>query len=172
MKLAADEVRMRREFDHLHQRVVGREPAEAHPVLDQRIAVPIRHLIAMTVPFADFRLTVHFGGLRSALQAARIRAEAHRASHVGHVTLRIHQRNHRIAALWRELARMTVVEAQHVARELDDRNLHAEADSEERNRQLTRRTNRLDHPFHAAHAEAARDEQSVIGRENLARLLG
>src|SRR4029078_10984839 len=75
--------------------------------------------------------------------------------------LRFHERDHRVVALRGELRRMTVVEAANVARELDDRRLHAEADAEERQARLARAANRFDHPFHAAHAEAAGNEESV-----------
>jgi hypothetical protein len=65
---------------------------------------------------------------------------------------------------------VTVVETHHVARELDDRHLHAEADAEERCPGLARRPDGLHHALDAAHAEAARHEHAVeAGRSSRAR---
>jgi hypothetical protein len=46
---------------------------------------------------------------------------------------------------------VAVVESDDVTRELDDGDLHAETDAEERQPRLARGANRLDHAFHAAH---------------------
>src|SRR5207249_11752004 len=55
-----------------------------------------------------------------------------------------------------------------VTGEFDDRRLKTEADSEERQLVLARPADRLEHPFHAAHAEAPGHEQSVVRGEELA----
>ena len=52
-------------------------------------------------------------------------------------------------------------DAADVARELDDRDLHAEADAEERQAVLAGLADRLDHALDAAHAEPAGNEQAV-----------
>ena len=132
MELAADEPRMIRQLDDLDELAVGREAAQLHAVLDEQLAVLVRDFITMAMALAHLRLAVDLGGARAARQPARIRAEAHRAAHVRHVLLRFHQRDDGIVALRRELRRVAVVEAADVARELDDRRLHAEANAEER----------------------------------------
>src|SRR5438093_696988 len=53
--------------------------------------------------------------------------------------------------------------------ELDDRRLQSQADPEEGELVLARPTDRLEHAFHAAHAEAPGHQQSVIRAEQLAR---
>ena len=58
----------------------------------------------MAMALADLGLAVDLGGARAAREPARIRAEAHRAAHVGDVLLRLHERDDRIVALGRELA--------------------------------------------------------------------
>src|SRR5690606_20264579 len=70
------------------------------------------------------------------------------------------------------LAGVTVVETEHVARELDDGHLHAEADAEERQLHFARGTNGFHHTFHATHTESAGHEQPIMARENFPRLFG
>src|SRR5258708_4722937 len=82
--------------------------------------------------------------------------------------VRAHQRDHRILALGRELARVGIRNLADVARELDDRGLEAEANPEERQFVLARPANRLEHPFDATYAEPARDQQPVVVGEQLA----
>ena len=82
-----------------------------------------------------------------------------------------HQRDDRVVALRRKLARVTVVKANHVARELDDRGLHSEADAEERQPGLARVADRLEHSFDSANSESARNENAVKVGEQLAGLL-
>ena len=60
-----------------------------------------------------------------------------------------------------ELERVRALEAEHVAGELDDRHLQAEADPEERDLVLARVADREDLALGAAHAEAARDQDRV-----------
>src|SRR4051812_26477176 len=142
VELTAHEPRMIRELDHLHELSIRREPAELHAVLHEQVAIRIRHLVAMTVPLTHFSHTVHLSGARAAREPAWVRAESHGAAHVGDVLLRLHERDDWVVALRRELARVAVVEPAHVARELDDRRLHAETDTEERHRVLARVANR------------------------------
>src|SRR4029453_9361560 len=66
---------------------------------------------------------------------------------------------------------MAVIETKYVARKLDDRRLHAEADAEERETCLACRADRFDHAFDSAHTETAGDKQTVICAEDLARPL-
>jgi hypothetical protein len=65
-----------------------------------------------------------------------------------------------------------VFEAADVARELDDRGLHAEADPEERHAGLARVANGFDHAFDTAHAEATGHEERVTLAQHFFRARG
>src|SRR6185437_15285081 len=80
--------------------------------------------------------------------------------------LLLHERDHRVAALGGELAGVAVREPDHVPGELDDRDLHAQADAEEGHASLPRAPDRFDHAVDAAHPEAARYEQPVVSAED------
>ena len=71
------------------------------------------------------------------------------------------QRNDRMRCLGIELRAVRVGKSGAMARELDHRELHAEADAEIRNAVLAREADRLDLAFDAALAEAARHEDRV-----------
>src|SRR5687768_11837092 len=131
MELTADEPWMIGELDDLDERAVRAHPTQSEPVLDERVPILVRYFIAVAVPLADLGHAVHLGRLAAAREPTRVRSQPHRAAHVGDVLLGFHQADHRVLALRRELARMTVVELEHVARELDDRHLHPETDTEE-----------------------------------------
>ena len=66
-----------------------------------------------------------------------------------------------------ELGRVRALEPRDAARVLDDRELHAEADPEERDLVGARVADRLDLPLGAAVAEATGDEDGVDAREEL-----
>src|SRR5687768_11102915 len=83
------------------------------------------------MPLTDLWRPIDGGSLRADTQLTRVRAEPHCPAHVGDVLLAFHQRDHGVVALRSELTRMTVGETDHVARELDDRGLHPEADTKE-----------------------------------------
>src|SRR4030095_14375343 len=154
--VAADEPRMIAELHDLDKRAIRAQAAQSQAVLDERVAILVRYLVAVSVPLAHLRNPVDLGSLAAACETARIRAESHGAAHVGHVLLRLHEADDGVLALRSELARVAVVEPEHVARKLDDRRLHSQADAEERESCLARRPDRLDHALHASHAKAAR----------------
>src|SRR6266566_5614794 len=132
MELAPDVPGMRLQLDHLYQRSVGRQAAEIQSMLDELIAVFVVDLVPMAMALADLWNAVDRGGLGSHSQSARVCPEPHRAAHVGHVLLVLHQRNDRVIAFGCKLAGMAVGQADDVASELDDRGLHSEADPEKR----------------------------------------
>src|SRR6266571_4877521 len=84
MELAADEPRMLRILDDLHQLAIGTDAAQAQSMLDELIAIRVGDFVAVPMPLADFGEAVHLGHLRAARQPRGIRAEPHRAAHVGH----------------------------------------------------------------------------------------
>src|SRR5690606_33797044 len=106
-----------------------------------------------------------------ALELAALRPEPHRAAEIGVRAALLHapalvlpfgdQRDHGIRRRAVDLRRLRVLQAEHVPRILDDRDLHAEADAEVRDALLACEAHRLDLPFDAALAEAARDEDRI-----------
>src|SRR4051812_35896692 len=96
VELAPDEPGMIHELDDFYQLPIRRQAAELHPVLDEHVAIRIRDLISMTMALTDLGLSVNLCGARATRESAGVRAEAHRAAHVGHVLLRFHQRDNRI----------------------------------------------------------------------------
>ena len=97
----------------------------------------------------------------SVVQLHRVGAEPHRAAHVVDLLLLRQQVDHGVGRLGIELGRVRAVHADHVAREVDDRELHAEADAEERDAALARDPRGVDLALDAAHAEAAGDQDAV-----------
>src|SRR5450759_2372142 len=106
VELAANEPRMRLQLHHLDERSIRRKTAQVESVLDELIAVLVIDLVAMPMALADLWRAIDRGGLRSSSESARIRPETHRAAHVGDVLLVFHQRDDRIVALGRKLARV------------------------------------------------------------------
>src|SRR6267143_7135848 len=168
MELAADEPRMVGQFDHLDQLAVRRQSRRAQTVLRQHVAVGVRHLVPVAMALAHLRRVVGLRDTRTRTEPAGIVTEPHRAAHLLDAFLRAHQRDHRVFAFGGELARVRVGDLADVTRELDDRGLETEADPDERQLVLARPADRLEHPFHAAHAEATGHEQSIVRGEELA----
>src|SRR5688500_8646711 len=115
-------------------------------MLDERIAIRVRHLVAMTMALTYLRRSVDLRSARPRSKSAGVRTETHCPAHVGEMLLRFHQRYHGVPTFWCELARVRVVEADHVPRELDDCALHPEAYAEERKSGLAGVANGFEHP--------------------------
>src|SRR5687768_947708 len=161
VELTAEEPRVLRILDDLDELAVRADAGETHPMFGKGVAKAVGDLVTVAMPLADLRNAIHFGRFRSAVQARGIRPQAHRSSHVRHVLLRLHERDHGVVALGGELGRMTVFQAADVARELDDRRLHPETDAEERQRRGPGMTYGLHHAVDSTHAEAAGHQQPV-----------
>ena len=75
-------------------------------------------------------------------------------------------------AVRRELRRVTLRQTGDMACELDDGDLHAEADSEVRNAQFACGADRLYHAFNSTHAEPTRHQQAVeLAEQRACRLV-
>jgi hypothetical protein len=151
-------------------------PEHTSPSLEL-LAVGVVELVAVAVPLEHLLPPVHLARERPVLQHARVVAEPHRAALPGDVLLLLHQMDHRVRRLRIDLRRVRAVEPDHVARELDHRHLHAEADAEERPLLLARVAHRRDLALGAAVAEAHRHEDRVgagdaLGQPVLLDLLG
>src|ERR1700691_2317982 len=169
MELNADEPGMVGEFDDLGQRAVGRHAGKPHSGLFQPGFVVDVDLVAVAVALADLGLAVDLGDAAAGQKLRRISAEAHGATQIA-VDLALFQRvalhpfgheaDHRLGA-GTELGRARAVQAREMARRLDHRHLHAEADAEIRYFPVPREPCRLDLALGAAFAEAARNQNAV-----------
>ena len=105
-------------------------------------------------------MAVDFLRHRPARDLRRPGAEAHARAFLFHIALFVEQADHRLGGIFFELGAVRALDAADVARELDRRHLHAEAETEERHLVLARELRRLDFSFHAALAEAARNQDA------------
>ncbi len=140
---------------------VRRESREPHAVRLDALAIRVVELEAMAMALGDLLLAVDLGGERPVAEHARIRAEPHRPALLVEPFLRRHQIDHGMRRFRIDLRGVGAVEPAHVARELDHRHLHAEADAEERHVLLARVAHRCDLALGAALAEARRHEDAV-----------
>src|SRR5438034_17062 len=70
VELAADEPRMVRQLDDLHQGTVGREARAAHPVLAELVAIGVGHFVAVAVPLAHLAGAIGLRRARAGPEAA------------------------------------------------------------------------------------------------------
>ena len=136
VELAADEVRVVRQLDHLDQ-PAGRAtaPESTMPWLLERLAVVVVDLVAVAVALADLGRRRRPSAARDARRRARTGYAPRRivAALVGDVALVGHQVDDRVRrAPDRTRSSSRPSRPHDVARELDHRHLHAEADAEER----------------------------------------
>lgn len=87
MELGGDEVRVIREFDHLHQLVVGRDSRQPEAGSLEVVAIAVVHLVSMSVPLVHDGLPVEGAGDGVFGQPGRIEAEAHCSTLVLDVSL-------------------------------------------------------------------------------------
>ena len=123
------------------------------------------------MPLVDDLLAVDRGGLGPGCELGRVEAQAHRPALVLHVPLVRHEVDDRMLGEHVELGRIGVLRADHVPRELDDRALQAQAQTQVRDAPLTRVVGGQDLAFDAAMAEAARDEHAGDTRQSICDVL-
>ena len=146
-------------------------PETTRPASTSCGPILVVHLVAVPVTLVDDRLAVGLVRARAFGELDRLRAEAHRAAEVLDLLLLGQQVDHGMRRLRIHLGRVGAFEAEHVARELGDRDVHAEADAEVRDLALARDAAGEDLSLPAARAEAAGDEHAVDLLEELRRLL-
>ena len=115
----------------------------------------------MTVTLGNLRRAIEGVGLRTVTQYARVCAETHRTAEIGDALLLRHQVDDRMLRVRIELRRVGICPAEHIPCELDDRDLHTEADAEVRNLMLTRVLCRHDHPLDSTGTETARNQDAI-----------
>src|SRR5262245_11686413 len=107
----------------------------------------VRHLVAMAVALADAPRAIDALCDGAAADLARVGAEAHGAALVDYAVLVGHQIDDRGVAVLVELARVGALHLADVARELHHRELHPQADAEERDLLLARVADGVDLPL-------------------------
>src|SRR5207302_9299873 len=147
----------------------GRHGAKAHAVLLEPSPIGGVDLVAVAVAFGNLGGAVDAGGLAAALEHRRIGAEPHGAAEIAVTAAPVqlvafhpfgHQPDHRLGG-GAELGRIGLADAAQIARRLDHRHLHAEADAEIRHVPLARELCRPDLAFGAALAKAAGHQNAV-----------
>src|SRR5258706_4802374 len=171
MELAADEPGMRRQLDHLAQLLPLGEAGDAQALVLQALNVLVVDLVAMTMALVDHVRAVDLAREAPGLERSALSAQTHRPAEIGLLVTALdpavavlpfgHERNHRVERVAVEFGRVRPGQAHHVARELDHRELHAQAYAEIGDLVLARVLDRLHHAFHAALAETARNEYRV-----------
>ena len=119
----------------------------------------------------DFALAVDGAGQRRVNELADLTTQPHRAAEVrvlvplfqaaGRVLPLGDQADHRVRRILVELGTVSAAHAGHIARKLDDRKLHAEADAEKGNPVLAGMANRRDLALRATSPETSRNEDRV-----------
>ena len=169
MKLAGDEKRVLGQLDDLHQLAVGCVAAENEIRFLEALAIRIVELVSVTVALVDYKGAVQarrFGGHH---QLARLGAEAHRAAFLGHSGLLVQHGDDRVRCVGVKLSRVGFGEFQHVAREFDGGDLHAQAQAQIGHVVLAGVARGLDFAFDAAPAKAARHEDAAQALQVLLR---
>ena len=133
--------------------------------------VVVVDLVAVAVPLVDDVALVDPMHQRARNHVRRLRAETHRAAEVRLLVAPLDlpvgvlpfgdERDHRMRRVGVELRAVRALEPGLVPRELDDRELHAQADAEVRQALLARVLDRPDLALDAALAEAARHQDRV-----------
>src|SRR5262249_10659442 len=161
MELHADEPRMLGDLHHLDEIASGIASGDREAARDEILAELVVELIPVAVALLDHVGAVGLAGARARGQRAFVQTEAHRAALVAHQLLLGEQIDHFVSGARVELGGVRVGPAHDVARELDHRRLHAEADAEVRHVALARVTRGLDLALDTSLAEATGHENAV-----------
>ena len=161
MELAGQEPRVVLQFHDLHELAVWGQTGELQPRLCKGLVVVLVELVAVAVALVDFRLSVGLVSEGARRDAAGVRAQPHCAAHLVHAEQVTQLVDHCFLGVLVELRRVGVLDAAHVAREVDHRALQAEADAEERHLVLPGILDGANHACSAANAEAAGYQYAV-----------
>ena len=158
------------QLDDLDQAVTG-ESREAQSRVHHLLQVAVVELVAMAMALADHVRAVHGVRQRAVRDPHLLCTEPHRAAEIGLLVARLDrallvlpfadQRDHGVRAAAVELRAVRPGETGHVARVLDDGELHPQADPEIGDAVDARMTHGLDLALDAALAEPARDQDRV-----------
>src|SRR5215472_10121996 len=121
------------------------------------LAKLIIELVAMAVALEDNGFAIGPVGLCAGRQAADPVSQAHGTALVSHLALRGHQIDDRVGTLGIEFGTVSAWQPQDIARDLDDRNLHTQAQPQVRFAHAARKVGSFDLTLDAAMAETAGD---------------
>src|SRR5258706_2378962 len=171
VELAADEPRMRRQLDHLAQLLALGDAGNAQALVLQSLQVLVVDLVAVAVALVDRVRAVDLAREAPGFERGALSAQAHRPAEFGLFVAALdpavailpfgHERDHRAGRFAVELGRVRPGQAHHVSRELDHRELHAQAYAEIGYLVLARVLDRLHHSLDAALAKAPGYEYRV-----------
>jgi len=130
MILYADEEGMVIQFNRFNQPTVRRYPADNEPRVLQLLSVGVVKFVTVAMALRNRIFAVAFFHHRSRHNVARICAKSERTALVYFVVLAGHKVNDPMRGVFVEFTGVCAVEPGHIARNLDDRNLHAETKSQ------------------------------------------
>ena len=162
--LHADEPRVVRQLDNLHQIALRVHAADAHAALDEQIAIGVVELVAVAMALEDILLTVGGEGDGIAAQAAGIFAQPHRAALLVDMLLVGHQVDHRVRRVGVNLAGVRAGQAEHVAGVFHHGHLHAQTNAQKRHAVHAGILHGGNLALQPALAEAARHEHAAPPR--------
>src|SRR4051794_10878420 len=161
MELARHEPRVVRKLHDLDQASTLKGPGDGESGLDQRRAVVVVHLVAVTVSFVHDRLAVRLLGTSAFDELDGLRTEAHRPAEVLDLLLLGQEVDHGMRRLRIHLRRVRAFEPEHVARVLRHDHVHAETEPEVGNAALAGDLAGEQLALPPARPEAARDDHTV-----------
>src|SRR5580700_9178784 len=138
MELAAQEEWVVRKFHDLDIGSVGSCAADPQSGGSKRPFVLAVELVAMTVALADLALPISSTRQRVGLQFARPCTQPHRAAQFFHTAQLAQLVNHAMRGRGIKLTGIRLLQPAYIARELDARGLHTQANSEVRHFVLAR----------------------------------
>src|SRR5262245_28637220 len=165
MELARDEVRVLRDLDDLDQLLLSPDSRDAQPGLLQTRQIVVVHLVPVAVALLDDPLPVQARGAAALAEHDRIQSQPHRTALGGEPALLGQEIDDEVRRRPVELRGVRAAEPADVARVLDDRALHAQADAEERHAPLAGVAHRFDLALDPPIAEAAGYQNAVDTRE-------
>ena len=156
MELRADEPRMILDLDYLDETVIRQCAGNHHARLRELLPIDVVELIAVAMALMDELHAIGRRRIRPQAHLARISTQAHRAALFLDIDLRAHEVDDRMRGLGVELGAVGIAHAADVARELDNRALHAQAQPQEWKLVLPRILDRANLPLDPAIADEIR----------------
>src|SRR5262249_29823808 len=165
MELPGDEVGVLGDLDDLDQLFLGPDPGDTQARLLEAREIVVVHLVAVAMPLLDDPLPVQARGQAALAQHDRIEPQPHRAALVGQPALLGQEIDHQVRRRRVELRGAGAGEPADIARVLDHRALHAQADAQIRHPPLAGVADGRDLALDAAVAEAAGNQDAVDAGE-------
>ena len=156
MILHSDKEIAGRYFHCFHQLSVRRKSGNRHAAVFIILTVKIVEFIAVAVTFPDLIAVIALLQHRSFFDHAGIGTQTHRSALVDFIILAGHEVDDLVAACGIEFIGIGILPAKDIAGKLNDRDLHAEAQSQIRNVVFPGIAGGNDLAFDAAAAEASR----------------